>query len=176
MLGLSVVNWINFLYGNFYNAFNGISYMITIFLSIGILYSIFYWFAYPIYYYLSICEKPEIHKRHSLLFEEFKHNNVRYLFFFGFFLIHRLAFAMLIVVMNSYWVQQWVLIILAHLLILIYTLFFYKSHLQNFLHTFNWAIQFVFSWCLPMFLSPKYPNRLKIYGYVSIKQLGAIAI
>ena len=71
VLNLSVVNWINFAYGNFYNIFNGISYVTTIILTNMIIFVGMYWIIYPLFYHSEILKSPEAHKRHKFLFSEF---------------------------------------------------------------------------------------------------------
>ena len=166
-LNLSVVCIINLLYGNFRAIFSAISFYISILLTLGVFFMIVYWLAYPVIYYSEIWAHPNFHERHSLLFQEFNSDKQRNLYFYFYFILHRFIFAVLLICMYSFPVQQWVTISYLNSLFLIYTFKMYKSWLQNFLHTFNWVVLFFFSILLLLFVSPSDPNKLKYSGYVS---------
>ena len=68
VLGLSIANFINLLYGNFRDIFNIVSSSASIVLTLGTLYTICYWLLYPAIYYSSIWTHPDFHERHCLLF------------------------------------------------------------------------------------------------------------
>ena len=167
LLNLSVVNWINLIYGNFGDLFNIISYSISILLTIWIFYMISYCFIYPRIYYSEILTHPDFHERHCLLFYEFNKDKSRNLYFYGYFMMHRYFFAFLLIWMYNFPVCQCVLIWYLNILYLIYTFKVYNSWLQNFLHVFNWLILIALSACLGLFLDLSNPDKLKISGYVS---------
>ena len=166
-LNLSVVSIINLLYGNFRTIFSAISFSISIHLTLTTFYMIGYCLAYPVIYYSSIWNHPDIHERHCLLFLEFNQDKQKNLYFYFYFILHRYFFAILLVCMYNYPVQQWIMISYLNFLFLIYTFKMYKSCLQNFLHTFNWVFLFFFSILLLLFVSPSDPEKLKYSGYVS---------
>ena len=168
LLSLSVVNFINLLYGNFGDIFNIISCSISILLTLGIFFMIGYCFTYPAIYYSEILTHPDFHERHCLLFLEFNKDKKRNLYFYAYFILHRFLFAFLLICMYNFPFWQWVIICYFNVLFLIYTFKVYKSWLQNFLHTFNWVVQFIFSVWLMLFLSPSDPDKLKIWGYVRV--------
>ena len=128
---------------------------------------ILYWFIYPIKYYSEILTHPDFHERHWLLFFEFNQENLKNLFFYAYFIIHRISFAFIIAAMSSYPLHQWILVWLVNLWMLIYSFRVYNSWLHNFLHIFNWFILLMLSWMLPWFLDSNDSNKLKISGYVS---------
>ena len=165
---LSVAIWINLIYTDFVDIFDYISYSVAIILMILVLLIWGYWFIYPIIYYSEILIYPEIHERHWLLFLEFNRDNIKNLFFYGYFILHRFIFALLMVWFYSMPGRQWFLICVLNLAYLKYTFKVFKNCLQNFLHIYNWIIQFALSVCLMLFLSPNNPDKLKIWGYVSV--------
>ena len=166
-LNLWVVCIINLLYGNFRAIFSAISYYISILLTLGAFFMIVYWLAYPAIYYSEIWTHPNFHQRHCLLFLEFNCDKQRNLYFYFYFILHRSFFAVMLICMYNFPVQQLVMISFLHFLFLIYTFKMYKSWLQNFLHTFNWVVLFFFSILLILFVSPSDPEKLKYSGYVS---------
>ena len=167
LLTLSVAIWINLIYGDFNNIFNIISYIISIVFLTGSFWIVVYWFSYPTIYYSTIQTHPDKHERHCLLFLEFKREKLRAMYFYSYFAIHRFWVAFVVVWIYNFPVIQWVCLIKLNLMFFIYTFRVYKSMLQNFLHSFNWITLIAFSLCLPLFLSPSDPNKLKISGYVS---------
>ena len=168
ILQFSVVNFINLIYGDFSNAFDVISYLISIVFIFSIFYMLGYWFIYPILHYPQICTHPDFHERHCFLFLEFNLDKQRNLLFYAFFILHRILLAFLLIWMYNFPFVQCLLIWVLNFWVLIYTFKMYKECLPSFLHTFNSVIQLVFSCCLPLFLSSKNPDKMKIAGYVSI--------
>ena len=167
LISLSVVIWINLTYTDFIDIFDYISYSVAITLMICVFLVCGYCFIYPVIYYSDILIYPEIHERHWLLFLEFKRDNIKNMFFYGYFILYRFIFALLVVWMYSMPDRQWFLICVLNLAYLKYTFKSFKSCLQNFLHIYNWIMQFTLSVCLMLFLSPDDPDKLKIWGYVS---------
>ena len=167
LLNLSVVNFINLLYGSYGGIFGSISYSVSILLTLGIFFMIIYCYFYPAIHYEEIWTHPDFHERHCLLFLEFNKEKQRNLHFYFYFTLHRFLFAFLLIFMYNFPVQQWVMISYLNFLFLIYTFKMYKSWLQNFLHTFNWVVLLFFSILLILFVSPSDPEKLKYSGYVS---------
>ena len=89
-LQFSVVNFINLIYGDFSNIFNIISYVISIIFTFGIFFMLGYLFIYPIVYYQEILIYPDFHERHCFIFYEFNLDKQRNLFFYAFFILHRI--------------------------------------------------------------------------------------
>ena len=177
LLNLSIVNFINLIYGDFNGAFDAISYLISIFFTIVTFFMIGYCFAYPAFYYSQIWTHPDFHERHCFLFLEFNKEKSKNLFFYAYFALHRYFFALLVIWMYNFPHWQWVLISFLNFLFLIYTFKMYTSWLQNFLHTFNWVIQLLFSTWLFLFLSSSNPKKLMIWGYVRyIDLIGELAL
>ena len=98
---------------------------------------------------------------------KFKWDNIKNMFFYDYFILYRFIFALLVVWIYSMPDRQWFLICVLNLAYLKYTFKSFKSCLQNFLHIYNWIMQFTLSVCLILFLSPDDPYKLKIWGYVS---------
>ena len=167
ILQISVFCFINLIYGNLNDIFDIISYSVSIILMLCIFYMLGYWFIYPIIYYSEICTHPDFHERHWLLFLEFNMEKQRNLLFYAFFILYRIFFAFFIIGIYDFPLIQCILVWLLNFWILIKTFKMYKDCLPNFLYTFNSAIQFFFSCCLPLFLNPNDPNKIKIAGYVS---------
>ena len=168
LLSLSVFNFINLIYGNFGNIFDIISYSISILLTLGTFLMVGYCFAYPAIYYSEILTHPDFHVRHCLLFLEFSKEKKRNLYFYAYFILHRFFFAFLLICMYNFPVQQWIMLSFLNFLFLYYTFKMYLNWVQNFLHTFNWVVQLIFSAWLMLFLSSSDPDKLKIWGYVRV--------
>ena len=168
VLSLSFVSFINLIYGNWRNPFNIISYAFATIFILCCFYMILYWFLYSSIYYYDILVYPERHERHWLLFFEFNTDKVRNLFFYAYFIVHRMSFSLIIAWMSNFPINQCVLTLFVNLLYLLYTFKVFKSWLQSFLHTFNWLILVCLSWLLPLFLNTDDPNKLEISGYVSV--------
>ena len=85
LLNLSVVNFINLLYGRYGDIFDSISYSVSILLTLGIFFMIIYCLAYPAIHYEEICTHPDFHERHCLLFLEFNKEKKKSLLLFLFY-------------------------------------------------------------------------------------------
>ena len=165
-LGLSFVTFVNIIFGEASDPFSIVSYAFASLFLISSFYVILYWFLYPKIYYTDIWVYPEKHERHWALFLEFNKDYPQNLYFYGYFLIHRITLAFIVAWMSDFSIDQCVLICFLNILMLIYTFKVYKNWLNNFLHTYNWLILLVLSLMLPMFLSSVDANKLKISGYV----------
>ena len=167
MLNMSFYCFINIIYGSLNNFFNAISYIIAILLLVANLYVMIYWFIYPYFNYYDIWIYPEKHERHWLLFLSFNKEKIKNLLFYGYFTFHRIAFSFIVVWMNNFWINQWIIILMLHVWISINTFWPFKRALFNFLHTFNWIIQCILGLLLFLFIDSHKVNRIKISGYVS---------
>ena len=167
ILVISISNFINLVYGGFGDVLELVSYMFSVVILTLTLLLIIYFYAYPTIYYESIWEYPDKNERHCLLFLEFRRDNIRNLLFYGNFAMHRVAFAVVIVWMKDFPINQWVWITLLSLWILLKTFWVYKHALPNFLNTFNGIVLLFYSILLFLFISSANPNRTLIVGYVS---------
>ena len=168
ILVISVANFINLTFGSFSDPISKISFIFSATLLIWTLLLIVYFFIYPFKYYESICELPEKHERHWLLFLEFKKNNIKNLMFYGNFTLHRVLFAFVVVWMKDFPLNQWVWITFLSFWITLKSFKVYKDTLPSFLNTFNCIVLLGYSFMLFLFLSTSNPNKLIISGYVSL--------
>ena len=167
ILNLSIVIWINFIFGGFDHTFDAISYIITWLVSLIIFVVILYWLIYPIKNYENIISTPEKHERHKMLFSELRQDNQRNLLFYSILMIYRFIFALVIVWMYNHPTSQCISLWFINIVIVFYTKWSYKDWLNNFLYLFNCWILIAFNLCLPLFLKPNNPQRLETSGYVS---------
>ena len=190
ILFISVANFINLTFGSFSDPISKFSfiknfspfltkqqricllrYSISAALLFWTLLLVVYFYLYPFVYYESIWEFPDKHERHWLLFFEFKKDNIKNMMFYGNFTLHRVLFAIVVVWMKDFPVNQWVWITFLSFWITLKTFRVYKDALPNFLNTFNCIVLLGYSFMLFLFLSTSDPSRLIISGYVSLLYL-----
>ena len=171
VLVISVANFINLIYGSLNDIVSIISFLLSAVLLFLTFLLILYFYLYPFVYYESICEFPDKHERHWLLFLEFRKDNIKNLMFYGNFTLHRVLFAFVVVWMKDFPINQWVWITFLSFWITLKTFRVHKATLPSFLNTFNCIILLGYSFMLFLFLSASNPNRLIISGYVSLLYL-----
>ena len=133
---------------------------------------------YPIQHFKSIKEFPEYHERHSLLFQQFKKDDQKWMLFYAFFIIRRLCLAFVIVWMKDFIKLQCILITLMSGWMLYYHAKVrpYTHIIENVLSTFNEGILVVYSILLFLFLSPDDPILLQRAGYCCILLLAVFLL
>ena len=163
---LSVASLINIVYGQRQEAMDYIAYVLAVLWMAGLFLFSAYLMLYPFKHYTNIWEYPDKHERHWMLFLDFKRDHIRRFYFFGYFVLHRIGLAIIIVCMLEFPVDQCTCIIFICLWFFIMTFNSYKESLPNFLHTFNSIVLICYSGMMPLFISWENPQQLLIAGYV----------